>query len=186
MCGLCGVVYADPARPEGTALVRRMLPRLAHRGPDGEGTASGRGAALGHRRLAIIDLSEAAAQPMANEDGSILAVVNGEIFNHRGLREELLARGHRFRSRCDVEVVVHLYEEHGAAAVERLEGQFALAVWDGKRDALLLARDTMGEKPLYYHATPERIAFASEIGALLADPSIEARPDDLAIHHFLT
>src|SRR2546425_12694405 len=141
-----------------------MLSRLAHRGPDGKNVVEGRGVALGHRRLAIIDLSPNAVQPLPNEDGTIFAAVNGEIYNHRELRARLEDRGHRFRSRTDSEVVVHLYEEYGAEAVEKLEGMFAIAIWDGNLEALLLARDRMGEKPLYYHETPARILFASEIG----------------------
>ncbi len=186
MCGICGVVYADPARPAEPDLARAMLARLAHRGPDGSRVATVPGAALGHARLAVIDLSPEAAQPMAGEDGRVLSVVNGEIYNHRALRAELEAKGHRFRSRSDSEVVVHLVEEHGPDALGRLEGMFAIAVWDGREGTLLLARDPMGEKPLYWHASPARLLFASELGALLADPGVERRPDDLAIHRYLT
>src|SRR5437867_4792857 len=186
MCGICGAVSTDRSAPIDEGLLEAMLARLAHRGPDGQGVARRQGAALGHRRLAIIDLSPAAAQPLPNEDGTILTVVNGEIYNHRELRAGLEAKGHRFRSRCDSEVVVHLYEEHGPDALERLEGMFALAIWDGNTETLVLARDRAGEKPLYYHENPSRIVFASEIGALLADPAVAASPDDLAIHHYLT
>src|ERR1043166_2379327 len=154
MCGICGAVMADRARPVPPGLVRAMMRRLGHRGPDGEGSASAPGAELGHRRLAIIDLSPAAAQPFPSEDGSILAVVNGEIYNYKELRRALEGRGHRFRSRSDSEVVVHLYEDEGENAVLRLEGMFALAVWDSRSDSLLLARDRFGEKPLYYHEPP--------------------------------
>lgn len=186
MCGICGAASVDPRHPIDRALVGSMLERLAHRGPDGEGSAFPRGAALGHRRLAVIDLSEAAAQPMPNEDGTILAVVNGEIYNHRVLRAGLETKGHRFRSRSDVEVLVHLYEDLGPEAVKRLEGMFAFALWDERAGRLLLGRDTLGEKPLYYHESPERILFASELGALLADPSIETAPDEDAIESYLT
>src|SRR6185503_16057460 len=128
----------------------------------------------------------AADQPLRGEDGSVLAIVNGEIYNQRALRAELEAQGHRFRSRSDCEVVVHLYEERGLEAFERLEGQFAAAIWDANHETLVLARDRMGEKPLYYHESTSGILFASELRALLADPSIAASPDDLAIHHYLT
>src|SRR5262249_20507870 len=151
MCGICGAVNVDRERPVDASLMREMLARLAHRGPDGEGLATGAGAALGHRRLSVIDLSSAATQPLPNEDGTVLAVVNGEIYNHRELRATLEGLGHRFRSRSDSEVVVHLYEEHGLEAFERLEGQFAIAVWDANHETLVLVRDRMGEKPLYYH-----------------------------------
>lgn len=185
MCGLCGAVSVDRARPIERGLVSAMLERLAHRGPDGEGSVFPTGAALGHRRLAVIDLSAAAGQPLANEDGTILAVVNGEIYNHRELRKGLEEEGHRFRSRADVEVIVHLYEDHGPRAVERLEGMFALAIWDQRTETLLLARDTMGEKPLYYHESSERIVFASELGALLADSSLVPEVDEEALEQYL-
>ena len=186
MCGICGFASVRRERPVDRDLVRSMLAKLRHRGPDGEGAVFGTGAALGHRRLAIIDLSDAAAQPFEAERGRVFASVNGEIYNHRALRGDLEAQGHRFRSHSDCEVVLHLYEEHGADFPERLEGMFAAAVWDDERERLVLARDRLGEKPLYYHEDAERIVFASEIGALLADRSIGREIDDLAIHHYLT
>lgn len=186
MCGICGAVNVDRERPVDPGVLAEMLARLAHRGPDGEGVYTGAGAALGHRRLSIIDLSSAANQPLPNENGTVHAVVNGEIYNHRELRKNLEELGHRFRSRSDSEVVVHLYEAHGLEAFERLEGQFAVAVWDANLETLVLARDRMGEKPLYYHESSSRILFASELRALLADPRLTAAPDDLAIHHYLT
>src|SRR5215470_15720136 len=141
MCGICGVLSADPRRPADVAAVRRMADALAHRGPDAAGFHADGPVALGHRRLAIIDLSKAAEQPILSEDGAVAAVVNGEIYNHLELRRRLESRGHLFRSRSDAEVVVHLYEEHGEDLVGLLRGMFAIAVWDRKRKRLVLARD---------------------------------------------
>jgi len=181
MCGIAGIASATrdaPSSVEVEARVRRMIGRLAHRGPDGEGVESLAGCALAHRRLAIIDLSPAGSQPMANEDGTLRVVFNGEIYNHVELRRDLEPR-HPFRSRSDTEVILHLYEEKGDALVESLRGMFAFALWDSRRRRLLLARDRLGKKPLHYRLSPEGISFASEIPALLAggggaefDPSI--------------
>lgn len=153
--------------------IRSMGAALAHRGPDGEGCFVEGAAALGHRRLSIIDL-ETGAQPMANEDGSLVIVFNGEIYNFLELRPELERRGHVFRTRSDTEVLLHLYEEHGEAMAERLNGMFAFAIWDRRGQRLFLARDRFGKKPLYYledHG-PYRFAFASELKALLALPGV--------------
>jgi asparagine synthase (glutamine-hydrolysing) len=165
-----------------------MNAALTHRGPDAEGVWTRGRAALGHRRLSIIDLSPEATQPLLNEDGTIGCVVNGEIYNHVELRERLVAGGHTFRSRSDSEVVVHLYEEHGAGCVAMLKGMFALAVWDSKAERLLLARDRAGKKPLFHRALPEGgIAFASELQALRAGfPELAATPDLGAVDEFLT
>ena len=145
-----------------------MCESLAHRGPDGSGYHYDRNAALGHRRLSIIDLA-GGRQPMANEDGTLHVVFNGEIYNHAELRAELQARGHRFDTRSDTEPILHLYEEYGARCVDRLRGMFALAIWDGPRQELFLARDRLGIKPLYYlHAPDGTFYFGSEIKAVLA------------------
>ena len=145
-----------------------MNDALAHRGPDADGIWSRGRAALGHRRLSIIDLSPEARQPLLNEDGTIGVVVNGEIYNFVELRDDLVKRGHVFRSGSDSEVVVHLYEEYGADCVARLDGMFALALWDAGRDRLLLARDRAGKKPLVYRRLPGGdLAFASEAHALV-------------------
>lgn len=186
MCGIAGIVATDPNRPPPMEEVAGMLRLLAHRGPDGEGIAAGAGGVIGHRRLAILDLSEAARQPFPSEDGRVWSAVNGEIYNHAALRRELEGRGHRFRSATDSEVVVHLYEEHGPEAVARLDGMFALAVWDARRRRLLLARDRFGKKPLYLHESSAGIAFASEIAALLALAFVPSEPDPAALSHFLT
>src|ERR687887_922577 len=163
MCGICGVVSAsgsvDPER------VARMSATLVHRGPDSFGEFSDDTAALAARRLSIIDL-ETGDQPIANEDGTLHVVQNGEIYNYRELRHELERAGHRFRTHGDTEVLLHLYEEHGDRFAERLRGMFALALWDGSRRRLLLARDRFGIKPLYYRAADAEFAFASELRAL--------------------
>jgi asparagine synthase (glutamine-hydrolysing) len=186
VCGITGLISRD-ARPDETR-VRRMNDALAHRGPDADGLWSHGRAALGHRRLSIIDLSPEARQPLLNEDGTIGVVVNGEIYNFVELRDDLVARGHVFRSGSDSEVVVHLYEEYGADCVARLDGMFALALWDAGRDRLLLARDRAGKKPLVYRRLPDGdLAFASEAHALVrAFPEFAVTPDLEAIDEYLT
>src|SRR5438094_4408108 len=146
-----------------------MLSCLTHRGPDDEGVHVSSGATIGVRRLSIIDLARG-HQPMANEDGSIWAVQNGEIYNFLEVREELERRGHRFTTASDTEVVPHAYEEFGDMFVEKLRGMFSIAVWDDRRRKLVLARDRVGKKPLVYAAIGEGVAFASEIQALLSLP----------------
>jgi asparagine synthase (glutamine-hydrolysing) len=158
---------------------------LAHRGPDGRGRYADGCCELVHRRLALIDLSETGAQPIANEDGSVQVVCNGEIYNHRQLRDRLKARGHVFRGTSDTEVIAHLYEEHGARLVEHLRGMFAFAVYDGARRRVLLARDRYGVKPLYYATHRGQLVFASEIKALLALEGFEPRVDRQACYDFL-
>src|SRR4051812_23197748 len=145
MCGIFGAIGSLPA-----GALDSVSRALQHRGPDAEGRFVEGDVALLHRRLRIIDLSEAGAQPMANEDGSVQVLFNGEIYNHHALRRELEKAGHTFRSRSDTEAIVHGYEEWGDAVVERLDGMFALAVWDRANRRLLLARDRAGKKPLYY------------------------------------
>src|ERR671930_2786463 len=163
MCGICGVVSAsgsvDPER------VARMSATLVHRGPDSSGEYADGAAALAARRLSIIDL-ETGDQPIANEDGTLHVVQNGEIYNYRELRRELERAGHRFRTHGDTEVLLHLYEEHGDAFATRLRGMFAVAIWDGRRRRLVLARDRFGIKPLYYRHVDGELAFASELRAL--------------------
>jgi asparagine synthase (glutamine-hydrolysing) len=173
MCGIAGYLDSEGA-PADRACVSRMAALLAHRGPDGrkvEVVAEGPWGptvVFGHTRLAIIDLSEAAAQPLANEDGSVVVTYNGEIYNFRELQNNLQALGHTFRSNSDTEVIVHAYETYGDDFVSLLDGMFALALWDGKRRRLLLARDRAGKKPLYYVWDRRRLTFASEIKALRA------------------
>jgi asparagine synthase (glutamine-hydrolysing) len=162
-----------------------MMAAMRHRGPDADGVHHDGPAALGHVRLSIIDLS-GGAQPMANEDGSVWIVFNGEIYNYRALRDELLAKGHVFKTESDTEVIVHLYEELGARCVERLRGMFAFAIWDARNGSLFLARDRVGIKPLYLHTGPEGLAFASEVKALLELPWIRRELHPAALHRFLT
>jgi asparagine synthase (glutamine-hydrolysing) len=186
VCGIVGLVARDGGRIELDRVVA-MRDAMRHRGPDDEGvwrSADGR-AALGHRRLAIVDLSEAGRAPMSNEDNSVHVTFNGEIYNHGRLRAELEERGHAFRSRCDTEVLVHLYEEHGPAMVHRLVGMFAFAIWDEPRRRMFLARDRMGIKPLYWTDDGRRFGCASEIKALLG---LLARReiDPVALSHYLT
>ncbi len=153
MCGIAGFVGRDAAAAD-RGILARMTATLTHRGPDGEGLHLDGPAALGHRRLSIIDLA-GGAQPMGNEDGSVWVTYNGELYNEPALREALRARGHLFRTVSDTESLVHLYEEHGADFARHLNGMFALAIWDGRRRQMVLARDRMGQKPLYYAETPD-------------------------------
>jgi len=163
-----------------------MTRALAHRGPDGEGVEVLGPAALGHRRLSIIDLSPAGKQPLSNEDGTVWVTFNGEIYNFREIRAFLEQKGHTFRSRTDTECLVHLYEEEGEDLVLRLRGMFAFAIWDTKRRRLVLARDRAGEKPLHYRDDPDAFRFASEPLALHEDPSLgDVAPDDAAIKLYL-
>jgi asparagine synthase (glutamine-hydrolysing) len=185
MCGICGVVYADPARPVERALLQRMTDPLRHRGPDGEGFHVATGVGLGFRRLRIIDL-ETGDQPIANEDGSVIVVGNGEIYNFVELRKELEGAGHRFRTRSDIEVLVHLYEQCGLDFLSRLRGMFGFALWDARRRRLLLARDRFGIKPLLYAETAEGVFFGSEQKALLATGRVERRLDVRALEDLLT
>jgi asparagine synthase (glutamine-hydrolysing) len=186
MCGIAGIVWQDPARPGDAAAARAMVAALTHRGPDGEGVEVLGPAALGHRRLSIIDVSEAGRQPLSNEDGTVWLTFNGEIYNYRELRAGLEARGHTFRSQTDSEVLVHLYEEKGAELVHDLVGMFAFAIWDVTRQRLLLARDRAGQKPLHVRLDDQALRFASEPAALLADPTAPApEADPVAIHHYV-
>ena len=170
MCGICGRVGPDVTAQQ----LGRMLARLTHRGPDDEGLHVGVGAGLGHRRLSIIDLDHG-HQPIANEDETLWVVLNGEIYNFEPLRQDLIERGHRFRTRSDTEVIVHLYEEYGTGCVAHLRGMFAFAIWDERRQRLFAARDRLGQKPLFYAQRGHELIFASEIKALLAfDPSLAA------------
>lgn len=163
MCGICGIYGV-----EDKGLIQRMLSVLRHRGPDDEGVYTDVGISLGHARLSIIDLSEKGRQPMANEDGNVWLSVNGEIYNFRELRLELEKKGHRFYSNTDSEAIVHAYEEYGLDFLDKLRGMFALALYDKQRKRLVLARDPIGKKPLYYHSSGGTLTFASEIKAILA------------------
>jgi len=150
MCGIVGIVNGAGGEPVDRELLERMTKRLAHRGPDDEGIFLDGTMGFGHRRLSIVDLSPSGHQPMTNEDGSVWITFNGEIYNHLALRRELTSRGHRYHSQSDTETILHLYEERGERAVAGLDGEFAFAIWDRRRRKLLLARDRLGVKPLYY------------------------------------
>ena len=188
MCGICGVLaFGDSAEPVDEAILRAMADTLRHRGPDDEGyfVSPDHRVGFGFRRLSIVDLTTG-EQPMANEDGSVRLVFNGEIYNHADHRHRLEARGHRFRSRCDAEVILHLYEEFGPDCVHHLRGMFAFAIWDSRHRRLLLARDRIGVKPLYFAARPGVLLFGSEIKALFSHPRIEPGLSDDGLSLYLT
>ncbi|MFN8640488.1 MAG: asparagine synthase (glutamine-hydrolyzing) [Candidatus Binatia bacterium] len=185
MCGICGIYAYGSDAPADAALARRMAAALAHRGPDDAGAFSDGPLALAHRRLAIID-PRGGHQPIANEDESVWVVANGEIYGFRALADELTRRGHRFRSRTDAEVIVHAYEEYGADWLRRLDGMFALAVWDRRARRLTLARDPFGIKPLYLWDDGRCLRFASELKAFLADPAFPRELDPIALDQYLT
>jgi asparagine synthase (glutamine-hydrolysing) len=184
MCGICGLAALDGAGPVDGRLLAAMNSALVHRGPDDEGAVLDGPVGLAARRLSIIDLA-GGHQPIANEDGNVHVVQNGEIYNYRELRDDLVTRGHRFATRCDTEVLVHLYEERGLRFVDALRGMFAVAVWDARRRRLLLARDRYGIKPLYWRAGGGTLAFASELKALLRDPGFSREVDLDALEAFL-
>lgn len=185
MCGIAGIMQREAGAPVTEESLRAMAGAIRHRGPDSEGVWTGAGIGLAHRRLSIIDLA-GGHQPIGNEDGSVQIVFNGEIYNYRELQKELEAKGHRFRTSSDTEVIVHLYEEHGERLVERLRGMFAFAIWDTKRRRLLLARDRVGMKPLYYYRDGTRLLFGSEIKSLLARPGLDLDIDVQALDDYLT
>jgi asparagine synthase (glutamine-hydrolysing) len=185
MCGICGKLAFEHEATASLELIQSMADAIRHRGPDDDGYYVSGPVALGFRRLSIIDLA-GGHQPLSNEDQSIWIVFNGEIYNYRELREYLLSKGHILRTHTDTEVIVHLYEEYGGDCVEKLRGMFAFALWDNNTRTLLLARDRVGIKPLYYRLSDRSIVFASEIKAILADPSIDRQIDPGMIDRFLT
>lgn len=184
MCGFAGKIWLEAGRPADLEAVGRMGAMVAHRGPDEARTLASGEAAFAFRRLAIIDVV-GGHQPLQNEDGRYTLVFNGEIYNYRELMKDLEGRGHQFSTRCDAEVVVHLYEEKGADCVGALEGMFAFAVWDRRERVLFLARDRTGKKPLYWAKLGESIVFGSELKALLQDPAFERRLDHRAVVEYL-
>lgn len=190
MCGIAGAVWSEASKSVERETLQRMIDVLRHRGPDGEGVYIDEarlhsGVALGHRRLAIIDVA-GGQQPLSNEDGSIWIVFNGEIYNFRELRQRLEASGHQFRTHSDTEAIVHLYEEEGPNFAKHLNGMFALALWDSKRQQLVLARDRLGKKPLVYRCEPGRLLFASELKSLLTVPGVPRELDPQALDEYLT
>ena len=176
MCGIVGILKLDPRETVDEARLKRMRDVLRHRGPDGEGLWIDGPIGLGHRRLAIVDVA-GGQQPMTNEDGRAWIIYNGEIYNHAALRPGLEAKGHRYQTRSDTETILHLYEEEGERCVEQLQGMFAFALWDTTHQRLLLARDRLGIKPLYYAQTDRELLFASEIKAILAAGPIRPELD---------
>lgn len=185
MCGIVGVCNLN-GEPVPASLLKRMTDLLAYRGPDGEGQYTDGSVGLGHRRLAILDLSPAGQQPMANETGEVVITYNGEVYNFRELRRELEATGHRFRSRTDSEVVLHAYEQWGTACVNRFNGMFAFAIWDRRRRRLFLARDRYGIKPLYWYGKSGLFLFASEIKAILEHPQVTRAVCYPALNEYFT
>ncbi len=186
MCGICGAVWVDPANALQPEALRAMMRQLVHRGPDEAGEYQDDHAALGFRRLSIIDLS-GGHQPLANEDGTVWTVFNGEIYNFPSLRRRLEAKGHRLRSTGDTETLVHLYEDEGTRMFSLLRGMFALAIWDVRKRTLILARDRLGQKPLVYHHDENRLLFGSELKALLALPKhlVPRCLDPIALDQYL-
>lgn len=185
MCGICGIVNFDTSNHVPPEIVKKMSHVLYHRGPDDEGYYINKNIGLGMRRLSIIDL-ETGRQPITNEDKSIWIVFNGEIYNYKALKEDLLIKGHFFSTKSDTETIVHAYEEYGNECVSKLNGMFAFALWDQKRNLLLLARDRLGKKPLYYFFNDKSLIFASEIKSFLKSGMIEPSLDVEALDLFLT
>ena len=184
MCGIAGIVSLDSERRIDPPRAKHMRDVLQHRGPDDAGLWHDGGVALAHRRLSIVDVA-GGAQPMTNEDETVWLVCNGEIYNHPTLRRELEALGHRYRTRSDSETILHLYEQEGDRCVERLQGMFAFALWDRRAGRLLLGRDRLGIKPLYYALTEHELLFASEIKAILAGGTITAAFNESVLPEFL-
>jgi asparagine synthase (glutamine-hydrolysing) len=185
MCGICGKVYSDSEQSVDLRELHKMMDTMFHRGPDEAGTYLSGQVGLGQRRLSIIDL-DTGRQPICNETSRIWVVFNGEIYNYEELTQSLLSKGHHFKTKTDTEVIVHLYEEYGPDFVGRLRGMFAIAVWDDDKKLLLLVRDRVGIKPLYYCRTENGLLFASEIKAILADPTMDKKIDLGQIDRFLT
>ncbi|MHB1131397.1 MAG: asparagine synthase (glutamine-hydrolyzing) [Chloroflexota bacterium] len=182
MCGIAGIWAQTGVKQD---LLGRMAAEIRHRGPDDEGFYERAGVGLASRRLSIIDV-DSGRQPIANEDGTVWIVFNGEIYNYPALRERLAAHGHRFKTNTDTEVVIHLYEEYGPDCVKELRGMFAFAIWDELRQSLFLARDPLGQKPLYYAQQGETFVFGSEIKSLLQHEAIKPRLNPRALHHYIS
>jgi asparagine synthase (glutamine-hydrolysing) len=184
MCGICGVLNLN-SKPVSAQVVEKMAETIRHRGPDQNGVYTDGKVGLGHRRLSIIDVA-CGQQPMPNADKSLWISFNGEIFNYVELREDLERRGHRFRTRSDTEVILHLYEEHGEECVQHFNGQWAFAIWDRKKDRLFLSRDRLGVRPLFYTLNNETFIFGSEIKAILACPEVRRELDLIGLDQIFT
>ena len=185
MCGICGVLNLTPSIRTDRTVIQQMLAMVRHRGPDGFGIYADENIALGNARLSIIDL-DTGDQPISNENDTLWIVLNGEIFNYIELRRDLERRGHRFKTKSDTETLLHTYEEFGVACLERLNGQFSLAIWDNVNHSLFLARDRLGITPLYYCIHDKKLIFGSEIKALLAYPGVRAEIDPIALKQVFT
>lgn len=185
MCGICGKYEFESDKPVSKSLLEEMTGTMKHRGPDDEGFYVNGPIGLGHRRLSIIDL-KTGHQPISNEKENCWLIFNGEMYNFKEHRGELKKKGHRFKTRTDAEVVLHLYEEYGTGCLEHIRGMFAFAIWDAAKKRLFLARDRLGQKPLYYRANNKRIIFGSEIKAIMADAEIPRKVDPHSLSHFLT
>lgn len=183
MCGICGIY--EPGVPVDAGTIAAMAGAMRHRGPDDQGVYTAGGIGLGHRRLSIIDLSSG-HQPLCNEDSSVWIAFNGEIYNFEDLNRQFLSNGHQFRSRSDTETIVHLYEELGEACFAELRGMFAIALWDVRRQRLILARDRLGKKPLYYSWNGRRLVFASEIKSMQVADGFDSQVDVEAISDYFT
>lgn len=184
MCGIAGIYYTDKNLPDGET-ASAMIEKLSHRGPDGEGFYFGKKIILAHKRLSIIDVTKTGRQPMTNEDGTVWIVQNGEIYNYLELREELIARGHVFKSKSDTEVIIHLYEEEGRDFVKRLNGMFAFTIWDSRTSTFFAARDRLGIKPYYYSFDGEKFIFASEIKAVI-EAGVMPSLDEVSMTDYFT
>jgi asparagine synthase (glutamine-hydrolysing) len=185
MCGIAGILHVEPATAVVSTDVERMIAVLQHRGPDAGAVYVDGAVGLGHRRLSIIDVA-GGQQPMLNEDGTKAIIFNGEIYNYAILRERLVARGYRFATRSDTEVILHAYEEYGEGCVQHLRGMFAFAIWDAKQSRLFLARDRLGIKPLYYRWDGHTLLFGSELKAILQYPAVSRQINPLALDDYLT
>jgi asparagine synthase (glutamine-hydrolysing) len=185
MCGICGIFEYERREKLPETVVHRMNQTMIHRGPDDGGVFTGPGIGLGHRRLSIIDLA-GGHQPMSNEDGTVWVLLNGEIYNYPELRAELLQRGHKFASKSDTEAIVHLYEDYAEGCFAKLRGMFSIALWDSRNRKLVLARDRVGKKPLFYAADSKRILFGSELKALLAGDSLPRDINNAALSDYFS
>jgi len=185
MCGICGMVYQDQSQTVDPSLLKRMCDVITHRGPDDEGYYVKDYVGLGMRRLSIIDLAKG-AQPIYNEDKTIGIVFNGEIYNHQDIRQSLLKKGHKFTTETDTEAILHAYEEWGVDCLLRLNGMFAFAIWDDRKQRLFLARDRIGIKPLYYYHDEKMVVFGSELKSIIQHPSIYREIEPKALDTFLT
>src|SRR3989304_4129058 len=185
MCGICGIVNFDTTRPVPDNMLKQMNGIISHRGPDDEGFFLHQNVGLAMRRLSIIDLGSG-HQPIFNEDGSIVIVFNGEIYNYLELRQTLEKSGHRFTTNSDTETIIHAYEQWGDTCPEKLRGMFVFALWDARKHKLFIARDRLGKKPLYYYNDGKRLVFASEIKGILENKDIPRRMNLKGLDGYLT